>query len=103
MDQSFEAGLLKLWKNQFYEAIFEGSEREIVDEKIMLDFYSIIPFFYILVVGFLAALLAFLGEKFFAPNKIKILGKGKLKRSKSEAKRRTSNIHKVEKFRQNTA
>ena len=35
-------------------------------KKNILDFQSLIPFFMILVVGFLAALLALLGENFFA-------------------------------------
>lgn len=69
MDRSLEAGLIRAWKN-FYDLInlryldpnIPEPENE---EKEILEFKDIIPFFLILAVGFYAALVALFGEIFY--------------------------------------
>jgi hypothetical protein len=64
MDRSLEAGLHKAWEIFFYNFFrhdFEASEVE----KNILDFDAIVPFFFILVIGYLVGLLALFCETFY--------------------------------------
>jgi hypothetical protein len=70
MDLSFEAGLPTQWMNFYYDFYFfvcNKKERQvyIADEKEILDFNAILPFFLILAFGFSFALFALLCEIFY--------------------------------------
>jgi hypothetical protein len=65
MDRSFEAGIDVAWDRMYYIFLFEislGSQFRkpaTDDQKSILDFDSIAPFFLILAFGFFAAVLEF--------------------------------------------
>lgn len=67
MDQTFEAGLHQAWEKTFYQiyTTLNSVRKPEKTGKEDLDFDAIIPFFLILAVGFLAALIALLCEIFF--------------------------------------
>ncbi len=69
MDRCHEFGLITYWENHYMdEAKLDLSWygcRSFPDEKIYLNFREIHPFFLILAVGFLIALLALIGEIFY--------------------------------------
>lgn len=65
MDLFFEAGLPKLWEQEFFKNFNQGIKRIEKDkEKKFLDFEAIGPFFLILIVGFAAAFFTLLFEIF---------------------------------------
>lgn len=68
MDRSFEAGLHQAGEEYYYrrynEKDGERKPQKRQEEKDILDFESIVPFFLILIIGFGFALLAFLFEIF---------------------------------------
>lgn len=68
MDRSFETGLLKAWKTFYSNEAkkFYGTKTNsnIKDEKEVLDFEALIPFFLILVIGFSLSLLVLFFEIF---------------------------------------
>lgn len=68
MDRSFEAGLLMAWKKFYFseaKKYFKVQLNQVdSDEKDVLDFEAIAPFFLILVIGFSVALLTLFCEIF---------------------------------------
>ena len=72
MDQCFEAGLKKFWDDHYLDDYFLDDAKWTSltciaprKEHIFLYFSDILPFFLILAVGFLIALLALVGEIFY--------------------------------------
>jgi hypothetical protein len=68
MDSSFEAGLPMAWERKFKEFASKFKKPKInpkASDGNILDFGAILPFFLILVFGFLIALFAFLCEIFY--------------------------------------